>query len=110
MADRQLSAKEALLIAQARAELQQATAAQPAPEAPAERPQRLASPAAATPLVQAMPATGAAAEERIAALMAAARADTERARRRRKLLYVWLPFAFMAISGIWTLVWMWSTL
>ena len=49
-------------------------------------------------------------EERIAALMAAARTETERLRRRQRRLYVWLPVAFMSVAGLWTLLWMWHKL
>jgi hypothetical protein len=47
---------------------------------------------------------------RAAALIAQARAETERLRRRHKMLYVWVPFAFMSVTGLWTLLWMWLKL
>jgi hypothetical protein len=53
---------------------------------------------------------GADAAERAALLMAAARAETGRNRRRQKMFYVWVPFAFMAAAGMWTLLWMWNKL
>ena len=93
MADKPLSAREAALLAQAsRLALPQTDPVEPA--------------AAADPA----PAPGSDAAARIAALMQAARAETERNRRRQKMLYVWVPFAFMAVSGRWTLVWMWTKL
>ena len=48
--------------------------------------------------------------ERVAALFAAARAETERLRRRQRQFYVWAPVAVMAVAGLWTLVWMWLKL
>jgi hypothetical protein len=50
------------------------------------------------------------AAERIAALMAAARAETERLRRRQRRLYVWAPIAFMSVIVLWTLLSMWHRL
>ena len=47
---------------------------------------------------------------REAALMAAARAESERLRRRQRQLYVWVPVAFMCVVGLWTLLWMWHRL
>ncbi|OGA34069.1 MAG: hypothetical protein A3F75_12340 [Betaproteobacteria bacterium RIFCSPLOWO2_12_FULL_64_23] len=48
--------------------------------------------------------------ERVAALFAAARAETERLHRRQRQFYVWAPVAVMAVAGLWTLVWMWLKL
>ena len=91
MADKPLSAREAALLAQAsRLALAQTDPVEPA--------------------AAAVPAPGSDAAARIAALMEAARAETERNRRRQKMLYVWVPFAFMAVSGLWTLLWMWNKL
>jgi hypothetical protein len=89
MASKEFSAREAALIAQARA----------------ARPQNISAPTQGAPAVP-----GADAAERAALLMAAARAETGRNRRRRKVFYVWVPFAFMAAAGMWTLLWMWNKL
>lgn len=62
------------------------------------------APAGATPAPTLDPA------ERVAALFAAARAETERLRRRQRQFYVWAPAAVMAAVGLWTLVWMWLKL
>jgi hypothetical protein len=123
MADEPLSAREKALIAQARAELQKnaavkmeaaascAPVAEPGLPAGASQPQCMQRPAeTVAPAAAACPAPGVDAAQRIAALMAVARADTERARRQRKMLYVWVPFAFMAVVGMSTLVWMWNKL
>ena len=106
MAEDKLSAREAALIAQARAQLAQnapaaaaATRAGLAP-APAER----AAPGGDAPAVGPDPA------ERIAALLAAARAESERQRQRQRRLYVWAPVAFMSVLGLWTLLWLWHML
>ena len=42
--------------------------------------------------------------------MAAARAETERLRRRQRQLYVWVPVALMSVIGVWTLLWTWHSL
>ena len=117
MADKDLSARESALIAQARAELlkkpvSRAGPAAAAPGPPADGPKQAAQPPARTETVAPVAESKAApaAAERIAALMAAARAETERERRRRKMLYVWVPFAFMAVTGMTTLLWMWHKL
>jgi hypothetical protein len=89
MPSKNLSAREAALIAQARA----------------GQPQKVSAPAQAAPA-----APGADAAERAALLLAAARAETGRNRRRQIMLYVWVPFAFMAVTGMWTLLWMWNKL
>jgi hypothetical protein len=149
MTDNKLSAREAALIAQARAELGQnpevhadpaappqgspaaqrhlvqrapgrsiagaagaAPIARVGPAAPVDRAERVA-PVSVIQLVTfggaaRAPATDPA--QRVAALMAAARAETERLRRRRRQLYVWLPIAFMCAIGLWTLLLMWHRL
>ena len=104
MAADQLSAREAALIAQARAELAKTAAA---PEA--DRPSAPASvehPAPADTLA----APGADTERRIAALMAAAHAESERLRLLRRRLYVWAPTAFTSVVGLGVLLWMWHRL
>ncbi len=116
MADKGMSAKEAALIAQARAEVQKSAAVRAEPassRASAARPQgQVLQPPepseAASPVEAAIPAPPADAADRIALLMAAARAETERVRRRQKMLYVWAPFAFIAIIGTSTLLWIWN--
>ncbi len=110
MAENKLSAREAALIAQARAQLAK-TAAPPQEVQPAQ-------PAAIRPVAKdehersvpapAVPAPDAA--ERIAALMQAARAESERQRQRRRKLYVWTPLAFITVLGLWTLLWLWHRL
>jgi hypothetical protein len=82
------------------------------PAAPVARAERVApvaaiviiSPGGATPAPTAVPA------QRAAALMAVARAETERLRRRRRQLHVWVPVAFMSAVGLCTLLWMWHKL
>ncbi len=126
MPDNKLSAKEAALIAQVRAELKQ-EAAVPA-KARAAAPLARAAPTTAAAIERAAPAAIAAVApgaiepaapagarpapildpaERVAALMAAARAETERLRLRRRQFYVWAPFAFICAVGLWTLFWVW---
>ncbi len=83
MPDNKLSASEAALIAQVRAQLGK----QP-PAAAARK-----TPDAAT---------------RIAALMAEQRAQTETLRRKQRIYYVWVPVGFVAFAGFWTLLWLWS--
>ena len=97
MAADKLSAREAALIAQSRAELGK-TAAAPAAE----------QPSAPGTVERAAPAADP--EQRIAALMAAARAESERLRQRRHRLYVWVPTAFTSLVGLWALLWMWHRL
>lgn len=102
MAGNKLSAKEAALIAAARAALRQP------PAVPADAP-------AAAPPVRAEPKPAAAPaaldpEERLAALMAAARAENARVRVRQRKLFVWFPVAFSSVAGLWTLLWMWHRL
>jgi hypothetical protein len=118
--DNKLSAKEAALIAQARAGLERtpaerpAAAAMPARAEPAPAPAADAaastvaieksSPNGATPDPSADPA------ERIAALLAAARAESEGRRQRQRRIYVWAPVAFVSMVGLWTLLWLWHRL
>lgn len=104
MAADKLSAKEAALIAQARAGLAQqpAPAAAPASAAPAPQAPSAGMPASPGPAANAGPA------ERIAALMAAARAEHERERARLRKFYVWVPLTFASVLGLWTLAWLWS--
>ena len=132
MAADKLSAKEAALIAQAREQLglPPAAGAKAQSAAPVARVERAlpaaaidrAAPAALEPLApesagNAAPDAGNSAKpgpvldaaERVAALMAAARAESERLRQRRRKLYRWAPVAFLAILGLWTLLWMWHT-
>ena len=97
-----LSAKEATLIAEARAQLGRTPAQTPAHAQVARiKRTRAAAPEqdpAATPA------------ERLAALMAAARAQSERERERQRRLYLWTPLAFISVVGLWALVWMWHRL
>ena len=111
MADSKLSAKEAALIAQARAELGRTPVA--GARAPAAAPVRRVEPrpaAVALPPVapevikQVAPSLDPA--ERVAALMAAARAETEHRRRRLRKLYLWAPVAVIALTAMWALFWM----
>ena len=44
--------------------------------------------------------------KRVAALMAAARAESERLQQRRRQLNVWVPVAIMSAVGLWALLWM----
>jgi hypothetical protein len=121
-----LSAREAALIAQARAELEKKSSVQPAAPPPprasasrAEGPAPLARAERAAPVAATEPGAPAAVEpvapvldvaERTAALLAAARAETERQRRRQRQLYVWVPAAFISLAGLWTLLWLWQKL
>jgi hypothetical protein len=104
-----LSAKEAALIAQARAQLGKAQAPATTQVARVKRTlaaapaEDLAADAAATAPVR-TPA------ERVAALMAQARAESERERERRRRLYLWTPLAFISVVGVWALLWMWHRL
>jgi hypothetical protein len=100
--DNKLSAKEAAMIAQVRAELGTAPPAQVQSAVP---PARVDGTPAAAAIEPVAPALGAA--ERAAELMAAARAESERLRRRRHQLYVWAPIAFIAAVVLWTLLWVW---
>jgi hypothetical protein len=118
VADNKLSAREAALIAQARADLAKKPAAGAAPQ-PRPPPQTSGQPGAAAapertraaaPVVRALQAAPAPAAERAAALMAAARDETEHLRQRRKALYLWVPVAFISATGLWTLFWMWHKL
>ena len=120
MSEDRLSARAAALIAQARAELERKPAQQPAAAAARARAEPAPAPAAdvsastvaveypalngATPVPAADPA------ERIAALLAAARAESEHLRRRQRRLYVWAPVAFVSVIGLWTLLWLWHRL
>ncbi len=124
MADDKLSAREAALIEQARAELarKRAAAPQAAPAAAVARVKRTLPAAeieagAPQALAHAAPGGdkpvapgGADPVERIAAVMAAARAETARTRQRQRKIYVWVPVAFFATAGMWTLLWMWQRL
>ena len=127
MAENKLSAREAALIAQARAELEKrptartdTAASAPVAPAPAAAAIESRAPKALEPVAPeaikhpapsgAAPVPALDAAERIAALMAAARAETERLRRRQRRLYVWGPVAFMSVIGLWTLLWMWHRL
>lgn len=120
--DNTLSAREAALIAQAREELKKRSGVQAGAQATASvaRVKRTLAPAAieaaAPGAVERAAPTGAKAApgldaaERVAALMAATRADNERQRRRQRQLYLWTPLAFMCVAGLWTLIWMWNRL
>jgi len=143
VADHKLSAKEAALIAQARAELEKKSAVQAGtaatapvaraaphgsnpPVARADATAAIARVERATPAATIEPAAPAAVKpvapdgatpktrldpaERVAALMAAARAETERQRRRHKTLYLWVPVAVMSVTALWTLLRMWHKL
>ena len=121
MPDDKLSAKEAALIAAARAALTKKPQAQ-ASVAPARR-ETVAAPSAPSPAHVApraetarfaapetpAPATVAPADAAtlIDALMAAERAETERKRRKLRLTFFWIPIAIAALAGIWILAWMW---
>ena len=48
--------------------------------------------------------------ERIAALLAAARAESESRRQRQRRIYVWAPVAFVSMVGLTTLLWLWHRL
>ena len=104
MADDKLSAREAALIAQARAEAQQRPAARADAAAVA------ASARTEAPAPPAAPAANSDPAERIAALMEIARAESERLRRKQRQLYVWAPVAFMSVLGLWALAWLWHML
>ena len=114
MPNDKLSAKEAALLAQVRAELGKCTVAQAGTEATG--PVAFAGQAAPVATIQlvalggATSAPGTDPAARVAALLAAARAETERLRRRRRRLYVWVPVVFMSVFGLWTLLWMWHRL
>ena len=138
MAGNKLSAREAALIAQARAELEKKSSAQagapatvpvakqdtpaasPRPDPPAGRVGQTAPAAAPDPVAPAAiepvapqcakPAPGLDSAVRMAALMATARAESERRRQRQKMLYLWVPIAVMSVTGLWTLLWMWHKL
>ena len=116
------------MIAQARAELGRTPAAGAPATAPLARVERTPATAAIEAVAPAAiePVAPAAIEpvapdgatlaptldpaERVAALFAAARAETERLHRRQRQFYVWAPVAVMAVAGLWTLVWMWLKL
>ena len=114
MAKDKLSAREAALIAQARAELGRnpATAPQRAEASPARFAEAKTAPPAAAPALpqHAAPAANADPAARLAALMAAARADSERLRQRQRRLFVWAPVAFMSVLSLWALAWLWHML
>jgi hypothetical protein len=116
MPDNKLSAREADLIAQARAELERKSAEQPA-AARAEPAPAPAADAAASPVAVERPALDGARPdpvadpaERIAALLAAARAESEGRRQRQRRIYVWAPVAFVSMVGLSTLLWLWHRL
>src|SRR5487761_2102312 len=120
MSENKLSAREAALIAQVRAELELKSAQRPAAAAAPPRAGPAPAPAAgaaaspdavddpalngATPTPVADPA------ERIAVLLAAARAESEGRRQRQRRLYVWAPVAFVSVIGLSTLLWLWHRL
>ncbi len=124
MAGDKLSAKEAALIAQARGELEKKPGVTPgalatAPAAPVakrvapEAGGEGAAPAATSQVLasgDAAPARSLDPAERIALLMAAARAETERQRQQHKMFYLWVPVAVISVTGMWTLLWMWQKL
>jgi hypothetical protein len=119
MAENKFSARETALIAQARAELERKSAQQPAaaPLARAEpAPAPVADAAASTVAVEkpalngATPDPAADPAERIVALLAAARAESEGRRQRQRRLYVWAPVAFVSVVGLTTLLWLWHRL
>ena len=47
---------------------------------------------------------------REAALIAQARAESERLRQRQRRLFVWAPVAFMSVLSLWALAWLWHLL
>jgi len=138
--DNKPSAREAALIALARAELGKnpgvhADPAGPPPGSPAAQrdmaqrspggpiagsagaaPVRLAERTASAGVIQVVtlggksPAPATDPAQRAAALMALARAENELNRRRRRQLYVWVPLAFVSAIGLWMLLWMWLRL
>ena len=119
MSGNKLSEREAALIAQARAELERKPAAaaggrSAARAAPSQRPPRThprPAPAVDKPAPNgARPAPAADPAERIAALLAAARAESAGRRQRQRRLYVWAPVAFVSVVGLWTLLWLWHRL
>jgi len=112
VAEDKLSAREAALLAQARAELAQKapqSAPQSAPLARAAARSPAAAPADPAPGAG-KPAACADPAERLAALMAAARAESERQRLRQRRLYMWAPLAFMSVLALWALAWLWHSL
>ena len=109
MAGDKLSAKEAALIAAARAQVvQQPKTAAPVIPPPADASSQPASVRPAAMNQQA--ASNIDPAERIAALMAAARADTERLRMRQRKLYVQAPLALFSVISLCLLLWMWHRL
>ncbi len=98
MPEDKLSAKEAALVAAARAAVERE-------EAPPAA-QSVAAPAEPMP-EKARNERSADMAERLAAMFAAERERSERLRRRQRLLLVWTPSAFAICVGLWTLVWMW---
>jgi hypothetical protein len=107
MSDNKLSAREAALLAQARAELGRKSAQQPAAAADAAAPSDAVDDPA---LNRATPAPVADPVERIAALLAAARAESEGRRQLQRRMYVWAPVAFVSVIGLSTLLWLWHRL
>ncbi len=125
-----LSAREAALIAQARAELARTSAARAdaRPAAAVARVKRTLPAAAAEGAAAgngdpgasangaraASPQASAAAvpdpAERAAALMAAARAEHAQLRQRHRRRYLWAPLALLSVLSLWTLLWMWQKL
>jgi hypothetical protein len=104
-----LSAKEAALIAQARAQLAKAQAPATTQVARVKR-TLAASPAEDLAAGAAASAPVPTPAERVAALMAEARAESARERERRRRLYLYIPLAFISVVGMWALLWMWQRL
>jgi len=113
-----LSAKEAALIAQVREQfgLPPAAGVKVQPTAQVARVKR-SLPAAATGPVARSAAEARAPEgatpgpaldpaERVAALIASARAESERRRTRQRKLYLWAPVVIVSVAALWTLLWM----
>ena len=110
MPKEKLSAREAALIAAARAALEekppgagQAARSKLEPAAPAAPPQPSQSVAASA-------APGLAPVERASALMLAARAEGERKRRRLRRTAVGIPLGIFSAAAVWVLFWMWTHL
>lgn len=131
MPDNRLSAREAALIAQAKADLANRPAtpagAQPAAAAAAaaaniapgrnisaieaaaadtaDRVARDGAARNAPPVATAAPALDPA--ERATALLAAARAETADLRQRQRRLHLWVPVALLSVLGLWLLLSIW---
>ena len=98
--------KEAALIEQARAEFAQRVA--PGAGARSSAKADAVAPAARPAVEAAVPSTAADPEQRVAALLVAARAQSERLRLRQRRIYVWAPVVIFYIVGLWTLLWLWQ--